>query len=378
MAGGVLLQHYWWGSIFMVNLPVVAAALILGYLLLPESRDHDIGRFDLVGGLLSVATIGVLVYTVIEAPVTGWGSRSTLLGLAVSVVLLGLLLIWEWRFPHPLIDLRLFANPRFTAAATAIAMAFFALFGFVFMITMYFQIVRGYDTLQAGLSTLPYAAVMGGLSPLAILIARRIGTKYTVAGGAFLMAAGLAASATLTADSDYWLRIVPAMCLMAAGMALSTSPSTDSIIGAIPDEKAGLGSAINDTTREVGGALGIAVVGSVMSSFYASGVRDSWAGLKIPSMLTEQAADSIPAGMAIAARLPGQGAQVALARVREAFMDGFGAGAWCAVAASLAAMLVVLLTLPPRDLPRDGEPPGTRPRACVWTPRLAPSRPGGA
>ena len=165
-----------------------------------------------------------------------------------------------------MLDVRLFRNPRFSAASGAIALSFFGLFGFIFMITQYFQLLRGYDPLGAGLATLPFAFVTAGFSPLAMLLMRRFGTKLVVAAGLATMSAGFVVAATTAATTPYWGKVVIAMVLMAAGLGLTTGPATDAIMGAVPRGKAGAGSAVNDTTREVGGTLGVAIVGSVLAA----------------------------------------------------------------------------------------------------------------
>ena len=276
VVGGLLLERWSWGAIFLINLPIAALALVAGARLIPESRDPSPGRFDAFGAVLSAAFVGLLVWTVIEAPARGWTAGVTLAGFGGSALLLAAFVAWEARREDPLLDVRFFRNPRFSAASAVISIAFFGLFGFIFMITMYFQLIRGYGALQAGCATLPFAAVMAGLSPVAMLLVKKAGTKAVVSTGMLLMACGFVVAATAEADSSYWGVVVPSMCLMAAGMALSTGPATDSILASLPPAKAGVGSAVNDTTREFGGALGVAIVGSILSWYYGSHLADAW------------------------------------------------------------------------------------------------------
>lgn len=349
VAGGLLLEHFWWGSIFMVNVPVALGALVLGAVLLPESKDPSPGRFDSLGAVLSVATVGLLVWTVIEAPARGWTDRVIIGGFVASALLLLAFIGWERHHDSPLLDVRFFANPRFSAASGVIAMAFFGLLGFIFMITMYFQLVRGYSVLRAGAATLPYAAVMGILSPLAMVIVKKTGTTLVVAGGMLLMCAGFVVAAMAPVDADYWRVVVVSMCLMAAGMALSTGPATDSILAALPEHKAGVGSAVNDTTRELGGALGVAVVGSVMSWYYGSRLADLWPGLGMGDKAVTAGKDSLGAGLSVSQQAPpGQAGRVADA-ARESFMSGLHAGALTAGIAVLVAGIAALLFLPRHD-----------------------------
>ncbi|MCO7221233.1 MFS transporter [Klenkia sp. PcliD-1-E] len=298
VSGGVLLEHFAWGSVFLVNLPLGALALLAGRVLLRESRERTPARFDPVGVLGSVAAIGLLVWTTIEAPGHGWTSATTLVGYAAAALALGGFIAWEATRPDPLLDVRLFTDPRFSAASGSIALAFFGLFGFIFLITQYFQAVRGYDTLTAGLATLPFALVIGAVSPLAIVAMRAVGTTVVVSGGLATMAAGFALAAGTGLDTAYWGRIVVSMVLMAAGLGLVTSPATEAVMGALRTDQAGAGSAVNDTVREVGGTLGVAVVGSVMATVYAPAVRDALSAL--PGAAQDAAGGSVLVGLALA------------------------------------------------------------------------------
>jgi len=347
VAGGVLLEHFWWGSIFMVNLPVVAAALLLGAVLLPESRDPVPGRFDGLGGLLSIALVGLLIWTVIEAPGHGWTSGRSLAGFGGSAVLLAVFCWWEGRRTDPLLDIRFFRNPRFSAGSAAISMAFFGLYGFIFMITMYFQLVRGYSTLRAGAATLPFAAVMGILSPLAIVIMKKTGTKLVVTAGMLLMMAGFLVAAKATLEADYWRVVVVSMCLMAAGMALSSGPATDAVLASLPGSKAGVGSAVNDTTRELGGALGVAVVGSVLSWSFSSRLATLWTDLHVPPAMVKAGQSSL--GSALTVSQQEQAPAAVEHAARTSFMTGLHAGSAATAGAALLAAVVAFAFLPARD-----------------------------
>ena len=363
VSGGLLLEHFSWNSVFLVNVPLVVIALAAGWRLLPESRDGHPGRFDLGGAVGSIAGIGLLVWTVIEAPNHGWTSMTTILGLVGSAVLLAGFVRWETRRTDPLLDVRLFANARFSAASFAITAAFFGLFGFIFLITQYFQTVRGYGTLEAGVATLPFAIVTGALSPVAILLMKRLGTTRVVALGLALMSAGFVLASTSAVDSAYWGRIVGSMVLMAAGLALTAGPATDAVMGALPPAKAGAGSAVSDATREVGGTLGVAVVGSVMSSIYGPRLADALSSLGVPSAAADTARESVAAGLAVVGQLPAAAQPAAGAAVRAAFMDGLQAGSLIAAATTFAAAILVLIFLPARHrdeaTPAAPAPPAT-------------------
>ncbi len=348
VSGGLLLRHFSWSSVFYVNVPVVITALAAGAWLLPESRDSHAGRFDPLGAVLSVAGAGLLVWTVIEAPAHGWTSPATLAGFAASAVIIAGFACWQVRRPDPMFDVRVFGNARFSAASGAIALAFFGLFGFIFLITQYFQVVRGYDSLRAGVATLPFAVVTGAMSPAAIAAMKRIGTKIVVAGGLVCMSAGFVLAASVGADSAYWGPIIASMTLMAAGLALTSSPATDAIMGALPAAKAGAGSAVNDTTRELGGALGVAVVGSVMASVYGTHVLRSMTSLGAPPAAAAAAQKSVVAGLTVAGRLPPALQGMAAQAARQAFVDGLSAGSLVAAAGTAVAAAAALAFLPAR------------------------------
>ena len=342
VTGGLLLEHFAWGSVFLVNLPLAAVAVLAGRLLLTESADARPPRFDLVGAATSVAGVGLLVWTTIEAPGRGWDSVATVGGYLGALATLACFIGWELRRDEPLLDVRLFTDPRVSIGSGAIALAFFSLFGFIFMITQYFQAVRGYGTLTAGLATLPFAVVIGATSPLAILAMRALGTKLVVAAGLLTMAAGFVVAAGSSLESGYWGRILLAMVLMAAGLGLVTGPATEAVMGALRSEEAGAGSAVNDAVREVGGTLGVAVVGSVLSTVYGPTVVDALTGAGAPPAAAAGAADSVFAGLTVAGQLPGSAAVA----VQQAFLDGVSAGSWVAAAASGVGALVVLAVLP--------------------------------
>lgn len=355
VAGGLLLRHFWWGSIFLVNIPIIIIALVAGALLVPESRDPRPGRFDVVGAVSSTLTIGVLVWTIIEAPVNGWGSRTSIIGFSLAGLLAMLFVVWESRHENPLLEIRFFANPRFSAGAATTAMAFFGLFGFIFMITLYFQIILGWDALKAGLATLPYALIMGGMSPVAMIFVGRLGAKLLVGGGMAISASGFLLASWAEVDSPYWTFIVPCMALMAAGMGLATGPATDAILAALPAAKAGVGSAVNDTTREVGGALGVAIVGSTMSSWYGDRLVTLWSNLQVPPDLVATARESVGAAMAISVQLPQAVSEQATAGVGDAFIEGLRIGCYVVAAACLLASLAAFAFLPAHDRPAPVE-----------------------
>ncbi|TXH44163.1 MAG: MFS transporter, partial [Actinobacteria bacterium] len=261
-----------------------------------------------------------------------------------GLLLLAAFVVHELRTSYPLLDVSLFANPRFSAASVAIASAFFGLFGFIFLITQYMQLVQGYSPLQAGLRTVPFAVVTGVFSPLSIAIMHRIGSKAVVAFGLTLMSAGVVMASTLDADSAYFGPVLASMVVMAAGLGLTTSPATEAIMGALPADKAGVGSAVNDTTRDLGGTLGVAIVGSVFASLYGPRIVDGLNGF--PDQVVALAEESMGAAVVLSEQIP-QG-EVLLEAARSAFMAGFQAGSLVAAAATGIGAVLALLWLPAR------------------------------
>jgi MFS family permease len=351
LSGGLLLEHFAWDSVFYVSAPVAVIALIAGRFLVPESRDPNAGRFDLLGAVLSIAGIALLTWSLIEAPSHGWDSPGIVAGLVGAVAILAVFAWWQARRTDPILDVTLFRNPRFAAPSLAISLAFFGLFGFSFLITQYFQVVRGYDPLRGGVATLPFAFFIAVFAPLAIILMRRFGTKIVVVAGLVLMMGGFLIASITPENANYWQQIIAAMSLMSGGLALTSSPATDAIMGALPLEKAGVGSAVNDTTREIGGVLGVAVLGSVLNSVYSGRVLSALTSLGAPHSVAVKAGGSIVAGLATAAHFPAASRQAATSGVQDAFMTGLHWGSLVAAASTAAAALVALVFLPARVAP---------------------------
>jgi EmrB/QacA subfamily drug resistance transporter len=360
LTGGFLLEHFYWGSIFLVNIPIVIVGLLAGVFLIPTSKDPSAPRLDPVGAVLSIAGLSSLLYGIIEAPTEGWGDSTILFAFAFAVVVLGAFFAWEAHSDHPMLDVHFFRSPRFTAASTAIMMVFFAMFGATFLLTQYFQFVLGYTPFETGIRFLPIAASMMVLSPLSARFVDRVGTKLVVGGGLLLVTVGLISWASLDASSAYWPDIVWRQALMASGMALTMAPATESIMGSLPLGKAGVGSAVNDTTRQVGGALGVAVIGSIVASIYGSQVGDFLQGKPVPSGASETLQQSLGIALTAGKRIPGL-ADVATG----AFVDGMHAGVLVAAAVALVGAVIALVWLPARagddELAATGPQPGPGP-----------------
>jgi EmrB/QacA subfamily drug resistance transporter len=346
VCGGVLLDHFWWGSIFLVNVPLTAVAVIAGLRLLPESRDPAAGHIDWPGAALSVVGLVALVWAIIEAPSNGWTSGPVVIAGALAVAALVAFVIRQRHAADPLLDLRLFADPRFTAASSTIMLLFFALFGFLFLSTQYLQFVLDYSASAAGVRVLPYAAAMLVFAPLSARFVARLGTRRVVTAGMLIFSLGLATAATVTSGTGYG-RLAIALLLMGMGMGLAGAPATESIMSSLPPDRANIGSAVNDTTRELGGALGVAIVGSIISSLYARRLSTG-----LPDDVPERLADASRESLGAAVQLPGSlGAEVADA-ARDAFVQAMSTAS--IVVACFAVLGAVVAW---RYLPRRGESP---------------------
>lgn len=341
--GGWLVEKFWWGSIFLINVPVTIIALVAGLALVPRSRDPIPPRIDLPGALLSITTLTALVYAIIEAPSRGWLDPVVLGGFALAVIL-GVLFVWqELRSDHPMLNLDFFRNPRFSAGSGAISMAFFAMFGVIFVLTQYLQFVHGYTALQAGIRISPFAIGMMVGAANSHRLVRRLGTNKVVAGGMALLAVMLASFAFWDVGTSYWV-IIASLVLMSFGMANTMAPSTDAVMGAVPLAKAGVGSAMNDTTRMVGGALGVAIVGSVLNSIYSSHMVAATAAL--PPAAGDAARDSIGAAIRIGGTVGGPPGEALVVAARTEFVNAMGYAFITAAAVAIIGAALVLKFMP--------------------------------
>jgi MFS transporter, DHA2 family, multidrug resistance protein len=376
VTGGWLLEHFWWGSVFLVNVPVVVVALVLGQLFVPTSRDPSAPPIDVPGALLSIAGLVALVWAIIEGP-GGWTDPEILVAFALAAVLLGAFVLWERRTRFPMLDMNFFRNPRFSAASGAIMLTFFAMFGSLFLLTQFLQSILGYTPLEAGIRLLPMAGVMLVISPLSAKIVERIGSKIVVATGLSVAGIGLVIASRLTAGATY-PEVLAALVVLAAGMALVMPPATESIMGSLPLAKAGVGSAVNDTTRQVGGALGVAVLGSVMSSTYGPRVADAISGFPLPAEQAKAIHDQIGAAMRVASEIGGPPGRALADVASRGFADGMSTAFLIGAAALALGAVIVALFLPARAPDHEGRAvagDGRRPAAAAapggtaeWTP----------
>lgn len=354
--GGWLLEQFWWGSVFLINIFVAAVAIGLGFFLVPESKDPNATPLDPIGAALSIAGLVSLVYAIIEAPAKGWTDPVVLGAFGLSVALLGVFLWWERRTPHPMLRLEFFNNPRFSAASGAIALVFFAMFGTVFLLTQYLQFVLGFTPLEAGIRILPIATMVIA-APISARLVERLGTKIVVSTGLTVTALAMAALALIDVESGY-AHVAWSMAAIGVGMGLTMAPATESIMGSLPLAKAGVGSAMNDTTRQVGGAMGVAILGSILAASYGANIESTLEGL--PPEAAAIAGDSIGGALGVAPRL-GDAGRGLIDAAQAAFIGGMSAAIWVAAGVVLAGAVISVRFLPARAAgPIDREDEGHR------------------
>ena len=267
LLGGLLVEQFGWPSVFLVNLPICAIAFFLSWRFVPNTRDPADSPLDPLGALFSIVGLSFFLYGIIEAPDVGWTAPQVVVTVTVGLVFIVLFAWWEWRNPEPMLDVRFFKNPRFTAASATITLTFFGFFATTFLLTQYFQFILGYSPLKAGVMIVPTAVGMMTASPLAPRMVDRWGTKNVVVVGLGIIAFGTACYASNTIMSDITGGLFVRL-LMGIGFGVTSAPVTESIMGSLPRSRAGVGSAVNDTTRQTGGALGVAVIGSIFAARY--------------------------------------------------------------------------------------------------------------
>ncbi|MET8502453.1 MFS transporter [Streptomyces microflavus] len=354
ITGGLLLEHFWWGSIFLVNVPVVVLALVAMVILVPDSRDPKPGKVDPVGVALSIVGLVLLVYGIIRGGELADFTDTTVLLPIIGGLLVLAGFVWhEKRSSHPAIDVTYFRKPAFSAAVAAIALVFFALMGVTFFSAFYLQSVRGYSALQSGLLIVPLAAAQMIFAPRARLVVDRFGARAVCTVGMLLVAAGLASFALFGAGTPVWV-----MCLVffvqGTGMAHIMPPVTVAVMQALPREKAGSGSAINNTFRQVGGALGIAVLGSVLSTVYRGDIEGHLSA--VPAGVRDVAGESIEATLGVAEKLGPVAGKPLVAAANDAFISAMHVTALGSAAVALIGAVVVGLYLPGRTPATPAEP----------------------
>src|SRR4051812_9064217 len=339
IAGGMLMRSFSWSSVFWINVPLLVVALVGTLHVVPDSRNPDATRLDLVGASLSIAAVSSVVYAIIQAPAAGWTSRSTLIGFTVGATVGALFVGWELRREEPMLDMKLFANRSFSASSVALSMLFFAMAGTVFLQAQYLQFVLGYTPLAAGFALVPAALGMVFGTGAGAHMNAKLGSRVAIAGGTFVAAAGVAVQAALINGSSYGPTGV-GLFLFGLGIGIAMPAATDLIMSSLPADRAGVGSAVNDTVRELGGALGVAVIGSVAATRYASAMQHHVArvphiGAPVRQMLT----DNVGSALQVSGHLGADGPGIA-SLARTAFVDSMSTSLWVAVGLAVAATIL--------------------------------------
>jgi DHA2 family multidrug resistance protein-like MFS transporter len=345
-----VFPSHWWGAAFVVNVVGVIVVLVAVTIYAPQSKDDSATPLDPGGAVFSVVGFAALLYGIIEGPIKGWTSTEVLVAFAISAAGLVGFVLWERRQRHPLLPMDLFRIPRFSVGAGVITFAFFVMFGFFFLISQFLQNVRGYSPLDAGVATLPFAATLILVSPRSAAIAARVGYTKVVACGFAFIVAGFLVFTQVDAASPY-LVILAGLIVLGVGMGITVAPSTGSIMRSVPLNKAGVGSAVNDTTREVGGALGIAVLGSIVNSVYRSNIDATVIG-RLPGDAGAAATQSVGAAIQVSGSLPTAAGNALADTAQTAFTTAFNTA--LGAAAVVAAVIGVTVLLIGRRIERTG------------------------
>ncbi|MGA2470877.1 MAG: DHA2 family efflux MFS transporter permease subunit [Solirubrobacteraceae bacterium] len=348
LAGGLLLSRFWWGSVFFVNVPVAVIGGLLAWRFAPESKDPGADAPDPAGALLSMLGFGLVLWAIIEAPLRGWTSTSVVVVGITGLVALAAFFAWEARSGHPMLKLAFFRSRRFSAAITALALGLFALFGAVFVLTQVLQNDLGFSPLQAGVRILPIAGVLALAAPASTLLVRAVGSKVTATAGLLAIAGGLWQISAASTVSASYSSLLPGMLALGVGAGLLMPTCADSVLGSVPRERAGVGSATYGTSIQVGGAFGVAVIGSLLSTRYVHRITAALASQHVPAAILHEITGSLGGALGVAAHIGPPSGPLLVNAARTAFMSGshvsIGAGALVAAGAAL----VVLLTLPSR------------------------------
>jgi EmrB/QacA subfamily drug resistance transporter len=352
IVGGALLARFWWGSVFLVNVPIALTGLSCAIPLIPESRSQATRRPDLAGAALSIAGLGLLLWSLIEAPVHGWTSPMVLAAGTGGLAVLALFTFWEHRTTHPMLNLAFFRDRAFSGAVCSIGMVTFGLFGTLFLLTQYLQFGLGYSALAAGIRVLPAAGMIALIAPLSTLALRVTTVRYTMAAGLACIAAGLWLLSGVTAASTF-TSIVPGIMLLGAGAGLAMPAATESVMGSLPSGDTGVGAATNGTFLQTGGALGVAVIGSLLNTRYQGGMSATLAPYHVPAGAFQAIRGSLGGALEVAARVGGQlGAELATA-ARSAFISGMDLGFRTGACVAIGGCVVALVVLPRRPARRD-------------------------
>ena len=340
---GVLLEHFWYGGAFLVNVPLIVLALVAGWFLLPTSRDPEQAAFDPGGAVTSIVGIVALVYALIQAPVWGWASAVTITAFAIAAVVLTAFVVWERHSPSPMLDMAYFKNRTFSTATAGMILVFLGMYGVMFLVIQYLQLVLGYSALGTAIRILPMTPIMMLVAPRTPRLSARFGANRTVAAGMAMIATGLLMMLAFRTTTSYAYVLVSFIPFI-TGIALTMSPMTSAIMSAVPARRAGAGSAMNDATRELGAALGVAVLGSIAASKYTSTLQGSVSHL--PGGAQAQAHGSLAGALQVAASLPDRAGSLLATEAQHAFIDGMHLAVIVGALLAAVATAVVLRFLP--------------------------------
>jgi EmrB/QacA subfamily drug resistance transporter len=348
IVGGLLLEYFWWGSVFLINVPIAAIGFLCAVPWVPDSKNPSAQRPDLVGSLLSIAGLGLVLYAIIEAPTHGWTSTLVVVTGITGLVMLAAFALWERASSHPMLNLHFFRDRHFSAPIVTVGLTMFGLFGALFVLTQYLQFQLGYTPLEAGVRMLPAAGAIALVAPPSSALVRRFGTRITAAAGMLFAAGGLWQISTATTSTTY-SGIVLGMTLLGIGAGLVIPSVTGSVMGSVPGEHTGVAGGTNGTFIQTGGALGVAVVGSLLSTRYDDHVTSALASYHLPAAATRAVHDTFGAALAVAHQIGGPvGAAIADA-ARSAFMSGMHLGLITAALVVLVGAAVALATIPGRE-----------------------------
>jgi len=356
IVGGLLLARFWWGSVFLVNVPIAALGVACALPLIPDSKNPAAVRPDVAGALMSIAGLGLVLWSLIEAPVRGWSSPLVIGAGSGGLAVLAAFAAWERASSHPMLNVRFFRRRRFSAAVSSVGLVMFGLFGALFVLTQYLQFSLGYSALQAGIRVLPAAGAIAIVAPFSTVLVRAAGTKLTVAAGLLVIAAGLWQVSAASVATTY-AGVLPGMILLGVGAGLTIPSATESVMGSLPGGHTGVGSATNGAFLQVGGALGVAVIGSLLNTRYQDRITGPLVPYHVPHAVMQTILGSLGGALGVANQVGGVlGAELSHL-ARSAFVSGMDLGLVTGACVAAAGCLIALLALPSRtaDHPDGGD-----------------------
>ena len=348
VAGGWLLAHFWWGSVFLVNVPIALIGLFAAVWLVPNSKNSNTKRSDPIGAGLSIVGMGLLLWGIIEAPNRSWTSPLILGAIAAALAVLTLFIIWERHSSHPMLEVSFFKSRRFSAAVGAMGLVMFALMGGLFLLTQYLQFSLGYTAFETGLRIAPIAAVLLVVAPLSSVVDRLVGTKPVVFAGMAIVALGFGLLTRVTVHDTY-MDVLPAFLLIGLGTGLAFAPSTESVMGSLPVDQAGVGAATNGAALQTGGALGVGVLGSLLNTRYQNRLAPVLAHYKMPASILHLITGSLGGALAVSQKIGGVLGPELANFARRSFVSGLDLAVSVGAVVVGTAGLVVLVVLPNRS-----------------------------